>query len=653
MNREFLEQYNRELRILKENAKEFSEEFPGVADRLGGLLENNMDPMIEGLLQGTAYLASRVQLKLKREYEEFTNSLLEQLLPDYLAPTPSAALLQFDPVFSDSNLKDGVTIENGSYVEALFTERQRRIACKFRLAGSTVLWPFELASAEYLPSQAALHSLGIEATQGVQAAIKLSLFRRIAGKPEDEPTEKQIAKKPEAWISNCNCDQLTFHIICPEGDAVRIYEKIFANGAAIYLRYLNELGDPVSLQLPAECLEQVGFGETDSLFPPDRRVFSGFEFLRDYFVLPVKFLAFRFTGLKSLLKQVNGNKVDVIIALDQADARLVPIIKASAFSLYAVPAANVFEMATARVAVKASEHEYHVVADRTRNLDFEVIKILKAEAHYGGRSERREVYPLYSGPPLNMSETETMYFSTRRLPRRRSQEERRFAQASNYLGTDTFIMFTNLGDNEGPSRVSEISLRALCSNRHLTEYLPVGQGGADFVLENKTDLKISCIKGPTPPRDSVTMASSDADSLRQSTAGWRLINMLSLNHLGLSGSGTTDSAEALREMLSLFANLNDAASERRIRGIKSVESRPINRRVRQKYGTGVVRGLEISVTFDEKSFEGSGIFLLGAVLDRFFTEYVGINSVVQTVIVSSERGAIMRWPVRFGRKVEL
>ena len=139
----------------------------------------------------------------------------------------------------------------------------------------------------------------------------------------------------------------------------------------------------------------------------------------------------------------------------------------------------------------------------------------------------------------------------------------------------------------------------------------------------------------------------------QSTAAWRLINMISLNHLGLTGRGTSDSAGALREMLSLFANLADAATERRIRGIKAVESRPINRRIRQKNGAGVVRGLEISVIFDEKAFEGSGIFLLGAVLDRFFTEYAGINSVVQTVIISAERGTVMRWPVRFGKKVEL
>ena len=65
MNREFLEFYNRELSILKEQGKEFAEEYPGVAERLGGLIGDRVDPMIAGLLEGSAFLAARVQLKIK------------------------------------------------------------------------------------------------------------------------------------------------------------------------------------------------------------------------------------------------------------------------------------------------------------------------------------------------------------------------------------------------------------------------------------------------------------------------------------------------------------------------------------------------------------------------------------------------------------
>jgi len=131
---------------------------------------------------------------------------------------------------------------------------------------------------------------------------------------------------------------------------------------------------------------------------------------------------------------------------------------------------------------------------------------------------------------------------------------------------------------------------------------------------------------------------------------WRLINMLSLNYLGLVERGAGKGAAALREMLMLFADFVEDATERKIRGVRSVDSRPVVRRIRERAGSGAARGQEISVLFDEKSFEGSGIFLLGAVLERFFAEYSGFNYFTQTVISSTERGEIMRWPPRMGMR---
>jgi type VI secretion system protein ImpG len=60
------------------------------------------------------------------------------------------------------------------------------------------------------------------------------------------------------------------------------------------------------------------------------------------------------------------------------------------------------------------------------------------------------------------------------------------------------------------------------------------------------------------------------------------------------------------------------------------------------------RGLQITVTFDDDAFEGSGAFMLGAVLSQFFALYVSINSFTETVIKTLSRGEIMRWPARSG-----
>ena len=60
------------------------------------------------------------------------------------------------------------------------------------------------------------------------------------------------------------------------------------------------------------------------------------------------------------------------------------------------------------------------------------------------------------------------------------------------------------------------------------------------------------------------------------------------------------------------------------------------------------RGLEIELTCDESGFEGQGLYLLGAVLEKFFSKYVSINSFTQTTLISTRRGKIHTWPPKVG-----
>ena len=56
-----------------------------------------------------------------------------------------------------------------------------------------------------------------------------------------------------------------------------------------------------------------------------------------------------------------------------------------------------------------------------------------------------------------------------------------------------------------------------------------------------------------------------------------------------------------------------------------------------------VRGLEITLVFDESFFEGTSVYLLGAVLEQFFRKYVTINSFTETVLRTQQNGEIARW----------
>ena len=650
MDREFLDLYNRELLLLYEQAGEFAQEYPGIAERLGGLVAERMDPMIGGVLEGAAFLAARVQLKLKHEFPEFTSNLLEQLIPSYLAPTPSVLLARVLPPFADPALREGRRIPRGGYLEATYRERDRQIACRYRLCSEIVLWPFDVISADYFATAAPLQALGLPIGHNTLAGLRLTLTHRGAARIENEISDEESRKKPESWFAGCRTGDLPIYFLGAEADAIALYEQVIANRVEIFFRYLDDFGDPVVVPAPKDCIQQIGFSDEDALFPNDNRIFRGFDFIREYFTFPRKFIGMRLERLAEIMPRLKAKTVELVITFNEVTARLSAAVRPEMFSLYTAPAINLFEKTTDRISIKSNFHEYHVVPDRSRYLDFEPHRVLDVYAHFLGEKEKHQVRPLYSAS-MSGDGDQSLFYTVRRLPRRRTEQEKRFGAASDYTGTDMFVSIVEPSGIDGVGAVAELSVRALCSNRHLPEHLPVGQGGADFRLLDDIALELACVSGPTPPREPVvSQLRTRSETASLGTVTWRLVNMLSTNHLGLVQRGAGQDATALREILSMFGNMYDSATERKIRGVRSVNSRPVIRRVRERTGIGAGRGIEISVTLDEKGFEGSGVFLLGAILDRFFSEYAALNHFTETVISTTERGQIMRWPVRMGTR---
>ena len=653
MNREFLDLFNQELGLLKEQAKEFAQDYPGIAARLGGLIEERPDNMILGLLEGSAYLAARVQLKLKAEFPEFSNNLLEQLVPHYLAPTPSVMMARIMPPYGDPALRDGWPIERGAYLDATYRERDRQVACRYRLTAGVKLWPLDIVGAEYFSTPAPLQALGLDVGPDVQAGLRLRMTCRSAAALEDEIADADALQRPETLVAGCRIDELPIHLLADEADAVLLYEQIVGGCSGVFVRSLDMFGNPV---LPVPCLAdrsivQIGFEDDEALLPNDDRIFRGFDLLREYFMFPRKFLGFRLIGLERILRKLAVKSFDLIFAFRVVNPRLSAVVRADKFALYASPAVNLFAMDMDRIAVKPNQHEYHIVPDRSRSLDFEPHRILDVHAHYPGGKNRVRVPPLYSTAADGTPWSQNLFFSVRRLSRRQTMEENKFGTTSDYLGTDVFLSLVEPAGIDDEERVTELSVRALCSNRHLAEHLPVGQNRADFQLRDDTELKIVCVDGPTAPRGPVLgHLRSRSETAHTGVVAWRLINMLALNHLGLVERGGGRNGHSLREILSMFADMGEGTMEKRIRGVRSLDSRPIVRRIRRAGGVGAARGIEIVVTLDDRAFEGSGAFLLGAILDRFFAEYAAINSFTQTVVKTAEWGEIMRWPVRLGAR---
>src|SRR5438105_4028652 len=133
MDRRLLRYYERELRHLREVGAEFAREFPKIAGRIGLDEFACADPYVERLLEGFAFLTARVQLKIDAEFPRLTQNLLETVYPHYLAPTPSMAVVQFNPDPAEGALAEGVRIPRATMLRSLLG-KDEQTPCQYQTA---------------------------------------------------------------------------------------------------------------------------------------------------------------------------------------------------------------------------------------------------------------------------------------------------------------------------------------------------------------------------------------------------------------------------------------------------------------------------------------------------------------------------------------
>ena len=636
MKKAFRDAYNRELAILYERSAEFAKDYPGIADRLGGLVRDNLDPAVAGLLEGTAFMAARVQLKMEEEFRTFTHELLGQVFPDALAPTPSVMLVQANPPYDNKDLVEGLHFGAGSYLDARFRDSDQRVSCRFRLCAPLSVWPLRVSKAVYHASPAPFLAAGEEeVAPGTKGGLNLTMIR----------AKSATDTAGGGPLSEVNADVLPIYLLADLPDAAAMYEQIFCDVKRASLRYLDKNGDPVFVRLDPNSIEQVGFDEDEFLFPRNARLFQGFARLREVFVFPRKVLGFRLTGLRQKLAQIEASEVQLMLEFGRVNKTLAARVDESHFGLHCAPAVNLFEETASQIRLDEKRTEYVVTPDSSPLTHYEIHQITAVNAYYPGLASKVAVHPLYALPPGNLKPRQALYYTSRMKPRRPTAKERRFGAQQRYRGTETYLsLYEPPGDN-----AQRLQVRTICSNRHLPEYLPIAQSRDDFHMCDDVSVSLAVVAGPTPPRAAMTEIEKDA--AHRTTAGdnyWRLISYLSLSQFALDGNNAVASADTLRELLSLFADISDSITEAQLQGLKRVETRPIVRSILRGGSYHAARGIEVRITFDEAAFEGSGIIILGAVLDRFLAEYAAINSFTQTVIHSEDRGEIVRWPPRTG-----
>jgi len=624
MDPRLLRLYDVELQHLRATGAEFAEQFPKIAARLGMHGLEVADPYVERLLEGVAFLAARVHLKLDAEFPRFTQALLEIVYPHYLAPTPPMLVAQLSPDLMDPGLAAGPTVPRGSSLSG-GVGPDEATACEFRTAHDVRLWPIEIVSASYFAFAPDLPLNALPIAQRIKGGVRIRL-RSTAG----------------LTFAQIPVDRLCFYLGGREDVANKLYEVCLAAGLGT-LVVPPKAAKGSHEWLPASSIGPVGFSDAEALLPVTLRSFQGYRLLQEYFAFPQRYRFVQLMGLARALRRVDADQVELVVLFGRGDATL-ETIDGSSLSLFCTPAVNLFPKRADRIHVGEETHEYHVLPDRTRPLDFEVYAVTAATGHGVGTDSEQHFLPLYEAYSSSQVHADAAYFTTRREPRLLSATAKRRGPRSSYIGTEVFLGLVDSSHAPFSGDLRQLSIETLCTNRDLALHMPVGFGGSDLSLDVAAPVAgIRVVAGPSRPYA----------PLADGAVSWRAISHLSLNYLSLTQSSPEEGAAALRDLLELYASGADVSARRQIEGIRSVA---VGRIVRRLQGPGPLafgRGLEITLQVDPLAFEGASAFLLGSVLDRYFARHVSINSFTETVLRSENRAEISRWKQQWGARPTL
>jgi type VI secretion system protein ImpG len=574
-------------------------------------------------------------MRLDDEFPEITGAFLGLLYPHYLAPIPACTIARFVPDPDRVEATSGMEILRHSL---LYTPPTGGVRCRFRTCYDLTLWPVEVTGLDVIPLDQGEPACPPDA----HAAVRIQLGT--------------LGSRPFGELS---LENVRFFLDGDSSLTHQLYELLFRDSLGLVVRpgesgarngVRSRAKRENAVYLSPAHLRPVGFDRDEGLLAYDGASQLGYRLLQEYFCFPEKFLFAEVSGLPPAPLTTAGRDLEILVLLDEFPLDLEAKLGPENLKLGCTPAVNIFPHQAEPLRLSHTQAEYQVLPDSHAPAAYEVLAIQSVETvepATGAVTTYRPFYSLSHGDP----EGEEVAFW---------QASRRASLRKDDPGTEVFLCLVDRSNLPVRSLPGEtLIVQTLCSNRDLPPELPLGEGRGTLQIEGRPGVaRVESLRKPTAPlRTSL-----------QEESHWRLISLLSLNHLSLVGEGevasgkagaggtgtvggsrTRSGPQAFRELLALLDFADSAATRQRIAGLVDVRARRVLRRVTADGNRIFSRGLEVELEFDESKYAGSGVFLFASVLEHFLGLYTSINSFTQTVArVRQREGVLKRWPPRAG-----
>jgi len=403
--------YSDELRRLRHYSQEFARENPAIAPMLGS---PSVDPDIERLLEGVAFLNGHTRQKLEDEFPEIAQELASILMPQILRPVPASTMIVFEP---KASLNEAAVIPAGSVLAA---KPREGVSCRFSTTVDLSIEQLSLRNAQWRVTDQGECSLQLE----------LSVI-----------ADAQGARLP---------------------DKLRLYLGDNLETAASILMLLQYYGRRIEI-LDGQGRFQVrhslvfpGFDEP--LVPQPDNGMPGFGLIRELLFFPEKFLYVEFRGLFAARPVLSSSNVVLEVALGKCQHPL-PELSAASFLLNVVPAVNLFKQSAEPVNVTHEIPDYLVLPNGLARQHHQIFSIDSVIGLRQGDVNHRDYVP-FSWMQFDASQRQHAYRSSVR-------------PAMNGEWVETYLSLAYQPDEVPVPEI--LSIELTCTNRWLPLQIKLGE----------------------------------------------------------------------------------------------------------------------------------------------------------------------------------
>lgn len=614
--------FRQELDYLRQLGKMLAKEKPQLASFLA---EKEADPDIERLLEGFSLLSGKLRQKIEDEFPEFTYSLINLLLPNYLRPVPSMTVIEYTP--DVHNLTTEILIPRNETVLSasdkdhsfnnVFThgneEQDLSLSCTFTLCRDVWLLPVSISNVENHSS----HKYGV--------------------------IDITFAVNPNADLSKIDLNKLRFWL-GNDDNYTRYQLYLWLNE---YLLDAEILVNEQHIALPDFMPVPVGFEKQDTLLPWPKNTYSGYRILLEYFCFPEGFFFFDIKGIRPLPANLSASTFTLRLRF----SRPLPLdikLRNDSLRLFCTPAVNLFSHQAEPISLDETNREYPLRASRRFPDAYDIFSVCdvysQSKESRRGSHKTKGDFSVSTRPELAQGVYHWPNFESYNHQAEYGQHNEvvyyhhRTKSSLFRKGMDHSLSFVHADGSQPESTLLKnetVSVSLLCTNRELPTHLRVG----DINTATGKNAAVASLRNVTHPTQPLP-------PVENGKLHWALISSVSLNYFSLLDKNALVQVLRTYDRHGAGSPQKARLSQLKLDAIQRLETHPAD----SLFNGVPVRGLTSTLWIDPRPFTCAGeVYLLGSVLSHFFSLYASVNSFHELTVVNTENQETWEWQEKMGQ----